>query len=182
MRFPFGKKLQPKVGGPVLDAAYRLHRREDIARFTTCATEVFPKKASQIECFGADWMGRQFALDRSRLVGGEPQVALLDPETREIYEIPCGYKEFHEDELDKHPNETVEYDRFQKWLSSGGQAPEYGECVSFKTPLFLGGKDTFDNLIVIDLEVYRSINGQILTQIRDLPKGTVVSKFVISDD
>lgn len=182
MRFPFGRKRLPKGGEPGLDTAYRLHRRDDTARYTTCATEVFPEKAGLVECFGADWMGRQFALDHSRLVSGEPQVALLDPETREIFEIPCGYRDFHEVELFQHPNETVEYDRFQKWLSSGGRAPEYSECVCFKTPLFLGGKDTFDNLIVTDLEVYWTINGQILTQIRTLPEKTVVSRFAISDD
>lgn len=181
MRFPFRKKVRPAGGIPVLDYAYRVHRSEDIARFTVCAAEVFPKWAGQIECFGADRMGRQFALDRSRMVAGKPQVALLDPETQEVFEIPCGYQEFHEIELVQHPNETVEYERFEKWLASGGRAPKYGECVSFKTPLFLGGSDTFDNLMVSGLEVYWSINGQILSRIRGLPKGAAINKLTISD-
>lgn len=181
MRFAF-ETAAPRVGGePVLDGAYRLHRDADIARYTNCAVEVFPRKARQIACFGADWMGRQFALDRSRMAGGEPQVTLLDPETQEIFEIPCGYREFHTGELFGHPNETVNHDRFKEWLASGGQSPNYGECVSFKVPLFLGGADTFDNLTVSDLEVYWTINGQILAQIGDLPMGTDIGPFSISD-
>ncbi len=181
MRIPFRQKARPTGGGPILDGAYRLHLNDDVIRFTACAAEVFQQQADQFQCFGSDWMGRQFALDRSRMVGGEPQVVLLDPETQEILEIPCGYQEFHEIELVRYPNETVEYDRFKEWLSSGGQVPKYGTCVSPKTPLFLGGKDTFDNLETTDLEVYWSINGQILAQIRDLPEGTVIGKFTISD-
>jgi hypothetical protein len=181
MRFPLSRKVLPTGGTPLLDGAYRLHLREDIARFTRCATEVFPQKAGQIECFGADWLGRQFALDRARMVGDEPQIALLDPETQEILEIPCGYLEFHEIELVRYSNETVEYERFKKWLSSGGEVPKYGACINPTAPLFLGGKDRFENLAVSDLEVYWDIIGQILAQIRDLPEGTVIGKFTVSD-
>ncbi len=180
MRFPFQKRPPVTAQGAILDGAYRLHRSEDIARFNASAAEVFPHKAHQFQCFGADWMGRQFALDQGRMIDGAPQVAILDPATEEIFEIPCGYRAFHEAEMINYPNEPVEHDKFKQWLSAGGTAPSYGECVGFKVPLFLGGQDSFDNLEVSDLEVYWSISGQLLSQIRDLPNGTQVGRVSVT--
>lgn len=180
MRFSFKKGAAARGEGVVSDGAYRLHRKEDVVRFNACAAEVFLDRALQFQCFGADWMGRQFALDQGRMIKGDPQVAILDPATGEIFEIPCGYREFHEIEMIKYPNETVEYDRFKQWLSSGGVAPKYGECIGFRVPLFLGGKDAFDNLEVVDLDVYWSISGQILAQTRDLAIGTRIGGISVS--
>ena len=178
LRF-FNKKQTSSDDGAFHDGAYRLHRPEDVERFSNCVKEVFPQRAHQFQCFGADWMGRQFAHDSTRNSDGEPQVALLDPVTEEIFEIPCGYREFHEEEIIKYPNETVELDQFKKWLSGGGQRPAYGECVGHKVHLRLGGKDDFANLEISDLEVYWSVSGQILAQLRDVPVGTKINRVDI---
>jgi hypothetical protein len=34
-------------------------------------------------------------------------------------------------------------------------------CVATKVPFFLGGKDSVENLEIIDLEVYWSLSGQL---------------------
>lgn len=59
-----------------LNGAYRLHRSEDVTRFTALAAEAFPQFAGRIECFGADWLGPQFATDKGRLVEGQKQVLM----------------------------------------------------------------------------------------------------------
>jgi len=182
MKFFFKKKERKEADTAILDGAYQLHREEDIARFTRCVEDVFPERAQQFRCFGADWMGRQFATDHKRVVNGEPEVALLDPVTKEIFEIPCSYTAFHEIELVQYPEETVDHTKFKNWLSSGGRRPKYGECVSHTVPLCLGGKDVFSNFEIADLEVSWSISGQIFAQIRDLPAGTPINKVDISKD
>lgn len=182
MKFFFKKKALRKSESIILDGAYHLHREEDIARFTGCVGVVFPQHPQRFRCFGADWMGRQFALDQARIVSGEPEVALLDPVTEEIFEIPCGYRHFHKVEMFQYPNETVEHEKFKKWLSSGGRPPKYGECVSHTIPLRLEGKDTFDNFEISDLEVSWSISGQIHAQTRGIPAGTPIGKVAISEE
>lgn len=177
-----GKTVVETESYGFLDGAYRLHREQDIARYTACLAEVFPDDAPRLRCFGSDWLGRQFALDTGRIAGGEAQVALLDPTTGEHFEIPCSYREFHEVELLQYPNEVAEYGRFRQWLSSGVKTPGYGECVAHRVPLYLGGSDTFDNFEISDLEVHWSLSGQLRRQVRDLPHGTPIGKVEISDD
>ena len=79
--------------------AYRRHQREDVARYTSLAAAAFPEFQSRITCFGADWLGRQFALDQGRVVGGEPQVLMLEPGTGEVLEVPLSKRAFHDEEL-----------------------------------------------------------------------------------
>jgi hypothetical protein len=96
----FGKraaKTQPsEIASPkeFLNGAYRLHESGDVERFTAMAAEAFPEFAQRITCFGADWLGRQFAVDSGRLQGGEPLVLMLEPGTGEALEIPADYGSF----------------------------------------------------------------------------------------
>ena len=43
--------------------------------------------------------------------------------------------------------------------------PSYKNCVGYKVPLFLGGKDAISNYEETDMEVYWSISAQIISQI-----------------
>lgn len=164
-----------------LDGAYRLHRREDVARFTAFAIEAFPDFADRIECFGADWLGRQFATDQRRIVDGAPQVLMLEPGTGEVLEIPVNRAEFHDDELANEPDAAAAYSFFQQWLGAGGTRPNYDQCVGYKQPLYLGGTDDVSNLILIDFNVYWTLSAQILARVRGLPAGTPIRDVSISD-
>lgn len=85
-------KAAPQSDHPTfLDGAYRLHRVDDVDHFTSLASTAFPAFADRIECFGADWLGRQFARDRARIAGGEPLVLMLEPGTGEALEIPADF-------------------------------------------------------------------------------------------
>lgn len=164
-----------------LDGAYRLHRAEDVRRFTELAKEAFPNYADRITCFGVDWLGRQFATDASRIAGGQPQVLLLEPGTGEALEVPVGYEGFHASELVEAADAAVAYGFFRQWLNSGGVCPSYGQCIGYKQPLFLGGADDVANLELADLDVYWSLSAQLLAHARGLPVGAKIGRVTLAD-
>ncbi|WP_443478075.1 T6SS immunity protein Tdi1 domain-containing protein [Novosphingobium aerophilum] len=163
-----------------LDGAYRLHRQEDVARFTALAIEAFPDFTDRIECFGADWLGRQFATDERRIVDGAPQVLMLEPGTGEVLEIPVNRAVFHDDELANEPDAAAAYSFFQQWLEAGGTRPNYDQCIGYKLPLYLGGTDDVSNLSLIDFSVYWTLSAQTLARVRGLPVGTTIRDVSIS--
>ena len=184
-----GKKTDLAVDGAsnlqpartYLDGAYRLHRSEDVERFTSLAVEAFPTLAGRITCFGSDWAGNQFATDEDRLVKGERQILLLELGTGEALHIPAGLDTFHIVELIQQPDAVASVSFFKQWLAGGGQAPGYGQCVGYKKPLFLGGEDAVSNLEIVDFEVYWAIVAQILDQTKGLPVGTKIGSISIGD-
>jgi hypothetical protein len=163
-----------------LDGAYRVHRSDDAARFTKLAAEAFPEFSGRITCFGADWLGRQFANDRGRLIGGAPQVLMLEPGTGQALEIPVDQAAFHEVELVQEPEAAVAYSFFHDWKASGGVTPSYEECVGYQRPLYLGGTDDLRNLQLTGLDVYWTLSAQMLARIRGLPVGTRIADVTIS--
>lgn len=164
-----------------LDGAYRLHKSEDVERFTALAIRAFPELSTRVTCFGADWLGRQFALDSARVVVGEQQVLLLEPGTGEMLQIPADYSSFHTDELVHEADTAVAYGFFHKWRSAGGLIPAYDQCVGYRRPLFLGGEDEVSNLELCDFELYWDISAQLLEQVRGLPRGTPITGMSIND-
>lgn len=164
-----------------LDGAYRLHRIADTERFTALARAAFPAFADRIECFGSDWLGRQFARDRARMERGEPLVLMLDPGAGEALEIPADFTAFHEHELIEEPDAVAAFSFYQEWLSAGGAPPRYDQCVGYKVPLFLGGADEVANLEVSDLDVYWTISAQLLAKVRGLEPGTAINRVTITD-
>lgn len=164
-----------------LEGAYRLHRSEDIERFTGPAISAFPAFSTRITCFGSSWLGCQFATDEKRIVKGERQILLLEPGTGEALEIPAGLDTFHSDELINKSDAVAAYSFFKNWLLEGGKAPRYNQCVGYRIPLFLGGEDQTTNLELVDFEVYWHISAQIIDKVRGLPIGTRINKFSITD-
>lgn len=66
-------------------------------------------------------------------------------------------------------------------LQSGRQlAP--GQCFSYKLPPMLGGQVEPENFEPTDLGVHCSICGQIARKTRDLPEGTPIRSFTLSDE
>jgi hypothetical protein len=167
--------------GRMLGGAYRPHRTEDVDNFTSSAVEAFPEFADRIQCIGADWLGRQFALDQGRIVDGEPQILMLEPGTGEALEIPVGYDDFHNHELIEEADAAVAYTFFKDWLAAGGKVPAYDQCVGYKVPLYLGGAENTSNLEISDFDVYWSISAQLLAKVRALPPGTKINRVGISD-
>lgn len=162
-----------------LDGAYRLHRSEDVHRFSALAIDAFPELSGRITCFGADWLGRQFALDSARVADGKQLVLLLEPGTGEALEIPANYSSFHTDELVHHADAAVANSFYRAWRLAGGLAPAYDQCVGYKIPLFLGGEDKVSNLELCTFETYWGMSTQLLAQVRRLPEGEPIGRVTI---
>jgi hypothetical protein len=122
--------------------------------------------------FAYDWLGRQIAFDNRRLRDGEPSVAILEPGTGQLLEVPQTFAGFITMELVRYHDAALALQLHEQWLSTGGRVPRMSECVGYKVPLFLSGPDSVSNLEIVDLAVYVSICGQLAQQTRHLPPGT----------
>lgn len=154
---------------------YRIHTRESAAAADALVKAAYPEFADLISCFGYDWLGRQFATDRSRGNRADPEVLMLEPGTGEALEIPSPFSEFHDYMMVDSYEAVLARSFFVEWLESGGKPLTFTECIGYQQPLFLGGEDTIANLEVSDLDVYWTFMGQILLQVRGLPEGTRIS-------
>jgi hypothetical protein len=57
----------------------------------------------------------------------------------------------------------------------------YQECVGYRVPLFLNGKDAVSNQELIDTEVYWETQCQLYNQIKKLPDGTKIGSVKINE-
>jgi len=160
---------------------YRAHTVDGTRRWNSIIVEAFPKFKKRVSCFGYDWLGRQFALDRERRnEEGQPLVLMMEPGTGEALEIPATFLSFHNEELVDYTDAALAEKFFYEWRSSSGKRLGLNECAGYKVPLFLGGKDVISNLEIIDLEVYWVICGQLFSKTKLLPPGTTVKNIAIT--
>ncbi|BAV46407.1 Putative uncharacterized protein [Mesorhizobium loti] len=153
---------------------YRIIRAPEVADWNARVCLGFPKFAGRITCFGYDWQGTAFATDAWRLEQGEPGVVMFEPGTGQALQIPANVRTFHEVELIQDEDAALAANIFADWRRAGGAEPSYDQCIGYKKPLFLNGKDEIDNLELSDIEIYWHLMGQILIQTKDLPQGSPV--------
>ena len=164
------------VGGGL----YRIHELEKIEEWNEIISEYFAEFRDRFSCFGFDWLGRQFALDRQRLLEGEPTVLMFEPGTGDVFEIPATFASFHDDEIVNYHKEALSSDLFASWSALQKAPLAHTECAGYKVPLFLGGQENVENLELIDMEVYWVVVGQLLTKTRGLPPETKIGNISIS--
>ncbi len=175
-------KIASALGACSFDAGlYRVFTAEEVPSRTSLAEAAFPDFAGRIQCFGMDWLGRQFATDSVRGSKTDPEVLLLEPGTGEALEIPIALSKFHDEELVDYADSALAVDFYRDWLAGGGGAPTLDECVSYRTPLFLGGADGTTNLEICDVDVYWTLCAQMLAEVRDLPVGTPISNIIVTE-
>ncbi len=174
--------LMAEFGGATFEhGLYRLRAANEIRHWNAIVGEAFPEFAARISCFGYDWLGRHFALDFGRMKGRQPLVAMLEPGTGEVLEIPADFVQFHNAELVDFTDAVLARDFFLAWRRTAANVELHSDqCVGYKIPLFLGGSDTVDNLEVIDAEVYWVITGQLRRGTRWLPPGTTIRAVTTS--
>ena len=141
----------------------------------------FPELAKVAKCFAYDWLGAIFALDIGRVTRGEPEILILDLDRDHALEIPFGLASFHDVALVNERDAMLQSKMHDDWLATGGPIPKPNECIGHQVPLFLGGVDAIGNLKKIYLSVQWYITAQIIDRVRDLPVGTKIGKFSISD-
>lgn len=156
-------ELMASYGGVTFnEGLYRLHTVQDILKWSQLIEEEFTSYKDRAICFGYDWLGRHFALDKSRVENNQMLILLLEPGTGEAMQIPANFSTFHNEELVEYQNEALASEFYEEWNNTGGVKPSHTECIGYKVPLFLNGSDTVDNLELSDMEVYWSVCGQTL--------------------
>jgi len=152
--------LSSSGGATFSNGLYRLHASGDIERWTKNVEAAFPEYRGGIVCFGYDWLGRHFALDTR---GNEEQwqILMIEPGAGEAMQVPASFADFHNVELVEYAAEALSERFFHEWLASGGATPRPAECIAYKTPLFLSGSDTVENLEVSDMDVYWHLCGEL---------------------
>ncbi len=129
--------------------------------------------------FASDWLGRQIGFDLRRVSQGEPLIGILEPGTGQLLEVPETFRGFLEKELVDFKDAALASNFYEEWLRSGGRRPRPSECVGYRVPLFLGGRDSIENLELADMSVYVSLCGQLEKQSRSLPPGSKVDRVKI---
>jgi hypothetical protein len=160
------------------DGLYRFHDERSGPVAAEAVDSAFPDFAGRVVPFAFDWLGRQFVIDRNRVVG-EPQVSLLEPGTGEALEIPCGFVEFHDVELVEFRDAALAEPFFERWRRTTQAPLSFTDCAGYRVPLFLGGVDAVENLEVIDWAVYWTISGQLRLGTASLPPGTSVRQVAL---
>lgn len=138
------------------NGAYRNISREKAAKYQELIRGAFPDNCNVIP-FGYDWLGRIFAVD------GELNAKMYDVATNDVF-IIADIENFFKTELAEYADDLIAADVYEEWLQSGGAKPTADHCIGYKVPLFLGGKDEFDNYELSDIDVYWTITGQLKTQ------------------
>jgi len=174
--------VEQSAGCSFNNGIYRLHDEESGTRSIAMISDAFSDYAQRACPFGYDWLGRQFALDSSRVENGESLVLLMEPGTAEVLEIPLSFAAFHE-QLESLKEPALAGSFFADWSRANPLSIplNFDACVGYRIPLFLGGSDTIENLVVIDLEVYWSLCGQLRSGTRRLPPGMSISEISIND-
>ena len=173
----FAELMDRFAGATFNRGLYRLHDGESAERADALIRDAFPEFETRARSFGVDWLGCFFALDLERRDGHEPLVLMFEPGTGEALQIPATFTAFHDEELVDFKHAAVAVEFFEAWSRDHSESLplETNACVGYKVPLFLGGRDTVENLELIDLDVYWTICGQLRRGTRHLPSGTAIS-------
>jgi len=140
-------------GKTFLNGLYRIHKNEDIAKWNKILKNSFPKFKNEIQVFGYDWLGRNFALDKKRNI-----VLIFEPGTGEILNTQESFVNFHNNEIPQYHDACLASNFFDEWFKSNNNfILPHNKCVGYKVPLFLNGDDNIENLEISDMEVYWEI-------------------------
>jgi hypothetical protein len=148
------------AGASFANGLYRLHTASSATVADELVRAAYPDFQGRIACFGVDWLGRQFSLDPSRGSDSDPEVLLFDVGAGEALEIPAGFSRFHDEELVDYTDAALAAGFFAQWLKAHPSPLGFNQCVGYRVPLFLNGRDELANLEVIDVDVYWTLTGQ----------------------
>lgn len=153
------KEFLMKFGGDTFGGGlYRIHKLDQIEKWDEIVTEAYPEFKGRIHCFGYDWLGRQFALDKKRVKNDKTLILMFEPGTADVLEIPCDFEEFHECEIIEYHDACLASAFYKQWRENVyNRDIESNKCVGYKVPLFLGGNDDVSNLELSDIDVYWTI-------------------------
>ena len=166
------------LGGKTFNGGlYRVLRSDQLESAREILEQMYPKLAGALAPFGYDWLGRHFAVDNTSLRNGQPSILMLEIGGGDAFVIPSRIADFHNVDLVESQQEALAYDAWKEWKEEHPEDLAHSQCVGYRRPLFLGGKDDETNFEVVDREVYLSFCAQLWIQVRDLPEGTPIGKI-----
>lgn len=144
--------LENTSGKSFLNGLYTIFKKEDIEKWNGIVGEYFSNYKGGFSVFSYDWIGKIYAIENN-----SKMIIMFDPEEHECYATDMDIVKFHE-EIVNNTDGIFSSNYFNQWLKkNNNKIIKYGECVGFKVPLSLGGKDELDNLEEIDMDVYWTI-------------------------
>jgi hypothetical protein len=169
-------KVLDLFGGATFNnGLYRLHSFESSARWALIVADYFNQYRHKIYPFGFDWMGRQFCLSTSNDI-----IFMFDPATGESFELRHTLAILHNEDFVNDADDMLSISLFNKALSFYKiNSIGYNECLGYKVPLFLGGKDDIENYELQDIEVYWHIENQLYNKVKHMPEGTKIRNIKI---
>lgn len=177
----FNEFLNNYQGDSFGGGIYRVHNYDDIKKWNEIVSDAFPEFKERIQCFGYDWLGRQFSIDKAQRLNGQHQILMFEPGTGEVLEIPCNFIQFHNEEIPNYHEACLASTFFCDWIKCNKNTLDNKKCVGYKVLLFLGGADRVENLEVSDMEVYWDICSQMIKNTKNLEVGAKIDKIKISD-
>lgn len=164
-------------GGKSFDnGLYTVHTFEESVKWNSIISKFFPNFNNKILSFAHDWMGRQFCIPNTE----NQCIYMFDPAQPDDYVLEENLFDFHDNVLANSKLSNLSPDLFEKtkqYLKL--DSISYDECLGYKTPLFLNGKDELSNYEKVNIDFYWEFLNQIYEQVKDLPEGTRISKVGI---
>jgi hypothetical protein len=168
--------LLDQCGGVTLNKGlYRIHSFESSIKWAFKIGEYFDQYRHRIYPFGFDWMGRQFCLSTT-----DDILYMFDPAAGQVFELRQTLLLLHNDDFVNNTDDMLSVNLFYKVLSFYSMSSiAYNQCLGYKIPLFLGGRDEIDNYNLQDIEVYWHIESELYKKAKYLPEGTAVKNIKI---
>ena len=172
---PVSSLLKMYEGSTFNEGMFKIHTLGSSFFWTEIVTTFFNQYKNSCYCFGFDWMGRQFAYHDK---DGKTKILMFDCSTAEVFEIEQTIDVFFDEDLVDYINETLDTETFYAFKELNKiKNLSFKNCISYITPLFLGGEDNLQNLEVIDMEVNWEVNYQVYCKIKDLPDQTLIKSI-----
>jgi len=132
---------------------------DNVKKWTEIVEEGYPEFAGQFQLFGYDWLGRCFGIDLRD--DFKENVLMFEIGTGDVLEISSSFCDFLNEEIPLYSDACLALAFYDEWLQETKKVVEYGRCIGYKIPLFLGGEDVIVNLEDSDMEVYWYIVSEI---------------------
>jgi hypothetical protein len=143
-------ELRARFGGQsVGNGIYRVYSAGEGEQVTALLEQQWPGVRGRVMAFGADWLGRIYALDAGRAHEGETLVVRFSRLSDEILGAPVGLAAFHDKSLVDTP-EVLDAALFKAFLKQAGvQQIGPQQAVALVVPVAEGGKLEIGNLKLV---------------------------------
>lgn len=166
--FSFVYNLIDKDGGEVFaHGIFQIFTFQKALKWTGLITNnYFTEFRYKLFCFAVTWQGCILAVNDSN-----DAIYLFDPATCEYFALEdISLKKFLEEEFLRIEEEIVYPEDFRNTMSFLEiRNLDSNQSIAHKISLFLGGKDAFENLEIVDTEVMWDLQIQIAEGIEEMP-------------